>query len=122
MYLQLLTQYARYFKGRRAVNLAIFRPAGSRDDALARFRAALGLAGPPRGDEAVRFEVPGLPTVEGVVDFVSPSIIGVRTDDALLRFLWSPQGVVFAGHHLYGDADKAAATEAWAGWLDRTFA
>ena len=122
MYLHLLVSYAQWFLGRPAVNLSLFRPeTGSRDEAMARFHEALGVGAAPRADEPATIDLDGQ-RMEGVVDFVSPSIVGVRTPDALLRFLWSPQGVVFAGHHLYGDVDKAAATDAWRAWLERTFA
>jgi hypothetical protein len=123
VYLQLLVAYAQRFLGRKAVAVMAFHPtADARDAAVARFDAALGLAGRPAGDEAVRFEVDGLGSISGVVDFVSPSFVGVRTDDALLRFGHTPQGAVFASHHLYGDADASAATAAWQAWLDRQFA
>jgi hypothetical protein len=64
----------------------------------------------------------GLPRVEGVVDFVSPGFLGVRTSDALYRFMIS-QGMAYAGHHLYGeDVDAAATAAAWQAWIDATFA
>jgi len=123
MYLHLLAQYATWFPGRRASLVSAFRPeTGTREHAMQRFQRALGMSGAPAIDERVRFEVEGLPPIEGVVDFTSRSIIGIRTHDALLRFLYTPQGMVFAGHHLYRDGDGPAAEGAWRAWLDRTFA
>ena len=123
VYLHLLSSYAQWFLGQQAAAVIAFHPAtGGRDEAVARFDAALGLSGRPGGDEAVRFEVDGIGEIGGLVDFVSPSFVGVRTDDALLRFGYSPQGVVFVSHHLYGGADAAVASAAWQAWLDRTFA
>ena len=57
----------------------------------------------------VDFAPAGIPAVDGVVDFVSPGFLGVRTSDALYRFMIS-QGMAYAGHHLYGDGVDAAAT------------
>jgi uncharacterized protein YndB with AHSA1/START domain len=124
VYLHLLASYAQWFLGRKTTaSVMAFHPeTGPREQAVARFDAALGLAGRPTGDEAVRFAVEGLGTITGLVDFASPSFVGVRTDDALLRFGHTPQGIVFVSHHLYGDVDPTTAGAAWQAWLDRTFA
>ena len=122
MYLHLLCSYAQWFAGRRTTNVTLARPdERSQEQAVERFDAALGLSTRPSGDEAIRFEVDGIGSIAGLVDFVSPSFVGVRTDDALLRFGYTPQGAVFISHHLYGDVDAPAVTEAWRAWLDRTF-
>ena len=56
-------------------------------------------------------------TVEGVVDtMLEPSFLGVRTDDALLRFVGG-NGVVMTGHHVFADIDREAAERSWAEWL-----
>jgi hypothetical protein len=81
----------------------------------------MGLAEAAAEGDPVRFEV-GAETIEGVVDFVSPTILGVRSSDALYRFLYSPMGVVFLGHHIYRETiDADAARDAWTAWLDRAF-
>jgi uncharacterized protein YndB with AHSA1/START domain len=122
VYLHLLGEYARWFAGRKAAVVNAFHPAGSRDEAVARFDQAFGLTGRPSGQETVRAELDGVGTISGLVDFVSPSFLGIRTDDALLRFGHTPQGAVFVSHHLYGDVDRTAASTSWQAWLDRTFA
>jgi uncharacterized protein YndB with AHSA1/START domain len=123
MYLHLMAQYVTYFRGRPATTISIWRPdSAGREAALAGFREALGLRGEARERERVRFNVEGLEPIEGEVDFVSRSIIGVRTSDGLYRFLYSPQGIVFLGHHIYGDVDKQRTQRAWEAWLERTFA
>ena len=80
----------------------------------------MGLATPPRTVIACGSRRAVLPVVEGVVDFVSPSILGIRTDDALYRFSYvADGGVVYMGHHIYrDDVDVAAVTSAWAAWLE----
>jgi len=67
----------------------------------ATFRQALGLSGDVTVDERVRLTPEGFEPIEGVVDHVSPSFLGVRSDDALYRFISSFQGASMVGHHLF---------------------
>jgi uncharacterized protein YndB with AHSA1/START domain len=124
MYLHLMGQWIAHFRGRPVTTFGVFRPeTRGREQAVALFNRGLGLAGTATEGDRVSFAVDGQPPVRGVVDFTSASIVGVRTDDALYRFLYSPQGIVYAGHHLYrSDVDEAAAKAAWQVWLDQTFA
>ena len=124
MYLHQMAQYVVHFLGRRATTLSIWHPAppAERDATLLALRRGLGLPATVANGDSVRLTPEGLPPVEGVVDFVTPSILGIRTDDALLRFLHTPQGVAYLGHHLYGEVDGDAAKEAWTAWLERTLA
>jgi hypothetical protein len=81
----------------------------------------MGVSDSPREGDPVRFAAEGLPAIEGVVDFVSPNLLGFRGSDALYRFQIA--GFAYAGHHLFGDdvdADKTAA--AWQAWFDASFA
>ena len=123
MYLHLLAQYVRHFRGRPVAVVSLWRSEErDRERALTRFRQGLGLGDVVTEGDVVILEPEGIGPIEGVVDFVSRGIIGVRTDDALYRFLHSPQGVAFLGHHLYGDdIDAEAARRAWQTWLDRAF-
>ena len=84
----------------------------------------MGLGDAAALGDAVRLEPAGLGPVEGSVDYVSPSIIGLRTGDALYRFAFIPMGGgIYLGHHVYrDDVDVAAVTSAWAAWLDRAVA
>ncbi len=52
----------------------------------------------------------------GSIDYVAPSVIGLRTDDALYRFAFIPVGgSIYMGHHVYrDDVDGEAVTLAWA--------
>lgn len=123
MYLHLLGAYARWFRGRKTIVVtAAHADSDTRAQAVARFHAALGLDGPPRGDEPIRFAVAGIGPLQGRVDFVSPSFVGVRTDDALLRFGHTPQGFVFISHHIYGEVAQPVTSDAWRAWLEHTFA
>ena len=69
------------------------------------------------GDQ-VRLTPEGLEPIEGVVDYVSPSFLGVRSKDALYRFIYGFDGSVMVGHHLFeDDVDAEAARRAWQAWL-----
>jgi hypothetical protein len=64
-----------------------------------------------------------LPPLEGVVDYVSPDCLGVRTADALYRFLrgFYGSGVVMT-HHLFATSlDRARVARAWQDWLSGLF-
>jgi hypothetical protein len=57
-----------------------------------------------------------------VVDSVLyPSFLGVRTGDALYRFV-GRGGAVAVGHHLFFEVDPKEAEQAWQAWLTRLFA
>jgi hypothetical protein len=57
------------------------------------------------------------------VYFANGYTIGVRTQDALYRFLRGWGKPVIAAHNLFAeDADPVQAQEAWESWLGRTLA
>jgi uncharacterized protein YndB with AHSA1/START domain len=123
MYLHLMAQYVTHFRGRRPGLVSLWRPQADRERALATIARELGLSASVAEGDRVAAAPKELDPIEGVVDFVSRSIVGVRTDDALYRFLHSPQGVIYIGHHLYrDDIDITATRQAWQGWLERAFA
>jgi uncharacterized protein YndB with AHSA1/START domain len=121
MYLHTLGQYLVHFRGRTAVFVLADGPDESAEPgAWAVLLAALGFDTPPVPGERVRLAGPE--PLEGVVDYVTPSFLGVRTGDGLYRFhgrasLGMSIGV---GHHLFADgvdADKQGL--AWREWLGR---
>jgi uncharacterized protein YndB with AHSA1/START domain len=121
MYLHQLGQYLRWFRGRPVTPVTIMGP-GPRDpeQLWPRLRRGLGLAGEPAEGDRVRLAPDGLAPVEGVVDYVSPDILGVRSGDGLYRFICGFDGSVGVGHHLYADdVDAKEAEGAWQAWLDR---
>jgi uncharacterized protein YndB with AHSA1/START domain len=124
MYLHLLAQYVTHFRGRKATVISLWRAnEPDRERALGAFRGALGLSADVAEGDRVRATPSELPPIDGVVDFVSRGIIGIRADDALYRFLHSPQNVAFLGHHIYREGiDPLATRQAWQAWLDQTFA
>ena len=123
-YLFKLHQYLTYFRGRYATSVEVIGPEiAGRERAMAIYRRELGLADDVRLDAPVKAELEGVGTIDGSVDFLSPSFIGVRTDDAILRFIWAFDGRSYLGHHLFAEGvDRAEAERAWGAWLTRTFA
>jgi uncharacterized protein YndB with AHSA1/START domain len=124
MYFRTLVEYLSHFAGRFAVPVTAFGPPGT---AWARDRAllcrALGLPGEPRPDDRVALAQDGTAPVEGVIYFANAHTIGVRTQDALYRFLRGFAKPAIAAHHLFAeDADPAEAERAWTAWLNRTLA
>jgi uncharacterized protein YndB with AHSA1/START domain len=129
-YLHTLGQYLEHFNGRRATfvgdvpgGVAGPPPSGGAD-AYARLRDALGLGEAAEGDE-VGFTPAGGDPARGVVDYLRPHFIGIRTDDGLYRFFvrsefGGPVGVVA---HLFADGvDAERAKQAWQDWLNRVYA
>jgi uncharacterized protein YndB with AHSA1/START domain len=125
MFLHQLGQYLRFFRGRTATPVTLLRPVPSGDDADRVWEVLpreLGLTGRPGEGDTVRLTPAGLAPIDGVVDYVSPTALGVRSDDALHRFARAHDGSLGVGHHLFsGDTDPAAAERAWQVWLDRLF-
>jgi hypothetical protein len=121
MYLHQLAEYVRYFRGRPVSIVEHFVPGMSdRDAAMSLLGGAIGLGDAPTVGDAVRLEPAGLAPIEGTVDYVSRTMLGLRTDDALYRFAFIPMGGgLYLGHHVYrNDVDVAASTAAWAAWLE----
>ena len=72
-----------------------------RDRAMATFRRALGLGDDAAVGDKVRLTPEGIEPIDGVVDFLSPHFIGVRSDDAIYRFIYGFEGTTMVGHHLF---------------------
>jgi len=125
MYLHTLGQYFVHFAGRAAVYVEAEAPAASADPASwPRLVAALGLAEPVEPGEAVRFDLPGVGSVEGVVDYATPTFIGLRAPLALIRFhgrsaLGMP--VAVSQHTYLTTFDISSAQRGWEAWLASTF-
>ncbi len=123
LYFRTLVEYLTYFAGRFAVPVTAFGPPGtswSRDRSL--LCRELGLAEPPEPGDPVRF-TGEVGSADGVVYFASAHAIGVRTPDALYRFMRGFAKPVIAAHHLFAaGAEPDQARQAWEAWLSRTLA
>lgn len=122
MYLRTLVAYLTHFAGRTATPVTAFGPiVPDWDRAWPVLHEAIGLTGAPNLADPVRFAPEGLPPVEGVVDFVNPHALGLRTEDALYRFVRGFFGPMVIGHHLFSRVDPEQAARAWQEWLNRLF-
>lgn len=124
MYFSTLVAYITHFAGRAAVPVNLNGPSISDwDAAWTALRSALGVAKEPSVGDPVRFAPEGQPPVDGVVDFVHSQCLGIRTGDAFYRFVQSPFGSFFIGHHLFrAGTDRERATQAWQAWLNNVSA
>ena len=125
-YLHSLGQYVRYFAGRAATYIATGGPAASADPgAMITLRGALGLSDTSTAGDTVTVDVPGFGTVDGVVDYLTPHFVGIRTADALYRFYGRNAfgGTVDAANRwCAAGADQEKSQDAWTSWLDDVFA
>ena len=123
LYFRTLVEYLTCFAGRFAVPVTAFGPPGtswSRDRSL--LCRELGLAEAPEPGDPVRF-TGEVGSADGVVYFASAHAIGVRTPDALYRFMRGFAKPVIAAHHLFAaGAEPDQARQAWEAWLSRTLA
>jgi uncharacterized protein YndB with AHSA1/START domain len=124
MYFDKLAKYLTYFRGRTATPVNVFGPhVADREQAWEVFRRGLGLPGPVAVGDKVSLTPEGLPPLEGVVDYLSPSFLGVRTDDGLYRFMHTFDASVGLGHHIFSEGlDQEETEKAWATWLTKLFA
>jgi uncharacterized protein YndB with AHSA1/START domain len=123
MYLRTLAQYLTHFPGRTATPISAMGPQQADEDRVWEgLKRGLGLTGTVGEGDQARFSLDGSTQVQGVVDSVQyPSFLGVRTGDALYRFV-GRGGSVAVGHHLFAEVDPKEAEQAWQAWLTRLFA
>jgi len=119
MYFRTLVEYLTYFAGRFAAPVTAVGPTGTawtRDRAL--LCRAIGLSEAAKPGDRARFTADAIGTVDGVVYFANDHTIGLRTQDALYRFLRGFGRPALAAHQLFAeDADPAQAQLAWESWL-----
>src|SRR5215207_356746 len=86
-YYHSLGEYLRNFKGRDATHVKADGPEDSgRRGAFAALRRALGLPDGAAAGDRVRLTPDGLEAIDGVVDYATPELLGVRRADALYGF------------------------------------
>jgi uncharacterized protein YndB with AHSA1/START domain len=121
LYFRTLVEYLTHFAGRFAAPVTVFGPAGTswaRDRPL--LCRALGLTEYPGRGAPVRL-AGEIGSADGVVYFANAYTIGVRTGDALYRFMRGFGKPVIAAHHLFAaDAEPGQAQQHWESWLSRT--
>src|SRR5262249_20154139 len=104
MYLDKLAEYFTYFRGRRATPVfAMVQPSENEGDVVRRLQESLGLTETPETGDTVHLTPENLPPIDGVVDYVRGDFLGVRTDDAMYRFIRGYAGGAVLGHHLFAE-------------------
>ena len=116
-YRDTLVEYLRHFAGRPGVALVAWAPPGDLDRHWAALTADLGITAGTAVGDAVVLHPTGLPPIDGVVDHLTPEVVGVRGAEALYRFFRGFQATG-VGHHDFSGADAEASTAAWQSWLD----
>ena len=112
-----------HFPGRTATPITAFGPAVSDwGHAWTVLMGELGLCGRVTEGTRARFRPEGLPPIDGVVYLVNADTLGLRTGDAMYRFLRGFHGAMVVGHHLFADGVEPRVTERlWQTWLDKRF-
>jgi hypothetical protein len=130
-YLHTLGAYLEHFQGRPVTYIGDAPagiegpPASATPDGFERLQRALGVAKGIEEGAAVRLTPRDLDAIEGVIDYLRPIFIGVRTSDALYRFFGRnafgmPVGMSI---HMFGDGVNAEKTkQQWQHWLDTALA
>jgi uncharacterized protein YndB with AHSA1/START domain len=130
-YLHTLGQYLQYFKGRPVTYVGDVPggvngpPASAEPDAFEVLRRELGVANGTAEGDAVRRDLAGLGSLDGVVDYLRPNFLGIRTADGLYRFFGRNAfgGPVGMAVHLFADdADAEQAKQACQSWLNGVYA
>jgi uncharacterized protein YndB with AHSA1/START domain len=125
-YLHTLGQYLEHFNGRTATYVGdvpggINGPeASAQPGAFDALREAIGVGHGVAVGDTVRVAPQGLDAFEGVVDYLRPNFVGIRTNDALYRFFGRnafgmPVGMAV---HAFDGPDKDATQAAWQSWLN----
>jgi uncharacterized protein YndB with AHSA1/START domain len=104
-----LVQCLTHFPGRTATPVTVFGPP-VKDWSVTwqHLHTALGLGADPRPGDEAGWEH------GGVVYFTNPHTLGIRTPDALYRFIRGLNGTLLAAHELFTPADTAD----WQRFLD----
>ncbi len=116
-----LAEYLKYFRGRQAVPVSVYGPQVQAAAAWSAFHAVMGVGPDVEVGAPVRFTPTGLPEIDGVIDYRSSDLLGVRTADAMYRFFVG-MGIAYVGHHIFADVDPAETQAAWEAWLQGLFA
>lgn len=119
LYFRTLIEYLNHFAGRTATPVTTFGPPVTDwDQAWARLGAELGLDRPAREGDQVR-----VGDSSGTVYFANTHTLGVRTSEAIYRFVKGFHGPMIVMHNLFQpETGSAEAERFWQAWLSRVFA
>ena len=118
-YFQTLIEYLSVFTGRHATPLTAFGPDG-RDwgSTRAAIVRQLGLVESVAAGDHAQADIEGVGRFEGTVYFANARTLGIRTHDALLRFIQGLGKGHIAAHLIFAPvADPAGAEATWLTWM-----
>jgi hypothetical protein len=130
-YLHTLSEYLEHFIGRTATYVGggpgglQGPPTSATPDGFQRLQEALGLEAQASPGDPVRLTPQGLEPLDGVVDYLQPNFLGIRTADALYRFFGRNAfgAPVAISIHVFDDGVTAEkTTHDWQNWLNTTLA
>jgi uncharacterized protein YndB with AHSA1/START domain len=124
MYVRKLARYLEFFSGQTATrNIAAQGPrVPDHKRFWATLKRALGLGDTVREWDPVHAALDGLGIIDGVVDYVTPQFLGVRTSTGLFRFIHGLDGMVAVEHHDFARSEKGqSSVGAWQEWLGKAF-
>ncbi len=129
-YIHTLGQYLQYFNGQPVTyvgqpSAGIEGPsAAGAPDAMERLCVALGLSDRAAVGDAVHAQLGAAGALDGVIDYLTPQFLGIRSDDALWRFFGRNHfgSVVGMSAHIFRDIDAQATEAALKTWLDDVYA
>jgi hypothetical protein len=130
-YLHTLGEYLEHFPGRRATYVGPVPggiegpPSSATPDGLARLQRALGLGEGVSEGDTVTLAPAGLEPIAGVVDYLRPNFMGIRTADALYCFFGrgafgGPVAVTI--HQFSNGVEPEELTGRWQRYLAASFA
>lgn len=130
-YLHTLGEYLAHFNGRPAAYVGDVPqgiqgpPASAAADGFRRLQRALGLGPRPKEGEQTQLTPAGLAPLDGVIDYLRPNFMGVRTADSLYCFFGrnafgAPVGMSI--HCFSDDIEPERLKREWQGWLDTALA
>lgn len=123
MYVRTLGAYLTHFAPRIATASIFVVQPHDHAEPMAALRAGLRLAGAPADGDRVQLSPAGPQPIDGVVDYATPDILGLRTADSLYRFIQGHAGtVVVEQHAFFPDFDPKRAEAAWQCWLAAVYA
>jgi hypothetical protein len=122
-YLHTLAEYLEHFAPGAADFVDVQGPdVSNATDSFEVVRAALGLSSSSVAGDTTTAELPGASS-GAIVDYTDENFIGLRTDNALVRFFGRNRfgSVVGLTVHTFGEPSATEVGPAWKSWLDGLF-
>lgn len=130
-YLHTLGEYLKHFQGRPVTYIGEVPggisgpPTSATPDAFKRLQRSLGLDEDVSEGDSVSLTPEGVEPIEGVVDYLRPNFMGIRTPDALYCFFGrnafgGPVAVTI--HHFADGVDGEQVKQRWHRYLDAALA